>query len=105
MLNTPNISVFSDLKVLSAMKPAVAFLLLISLACLFLSVDAVSQGGFQAFCRNYEKTLAPDGKSCPKTHKPVCGTDGKTYQNRCAFCQTAMERSLGKLGFKHEGKC
>ncbi|XP_059101979.1 serine protease inhibitor Kazal-type 12-like [Peromyscus eremicus] len=87
------------------MKPAGTVLLFISLACLFLYADAVSQGGFKAFCRNYEKTLATDTKSCPKFHKPVCGTDGKTYQNRCEFCRTAMERSFGKLGFKHEGKC
>ncbi|XP_005069216.1 serine protease inhibitor Kazal-type 12-like [Mesocricetus auratus] len=87
------------------MKPAGTILLLITLACLFLCADAVSQGGFQAFCKNYEKTGGADEKSCPKVNKPVCGTDGKTYQNRCEFCQTAMERSFGKVGFKHEGKC
>lgn len=43
----------------------------------------------QAFCSHYEKT-ATDGKPCPKIQKPVCGTDGQTYNNRCEFCKTAM---------------
>ncbi|XP_008823470.1 serine protease inhibitor Kazal-type 12-like [Nannospalax galili] len=87
------------------MKPAGVLLLLVSMAFLVLCADAVSQGGFQAFCKNYEKKLATDGKSCPKIHKPVCGTDGQTYPNRCELCRAAMERSSRKLGFKHEGKC
>ncbi|XP_008581438.1 PREDICTED: serine protease inhibitor Kazal-type 12-like [Galeopterus variegatus] len=85
------------------MKPSGTLLLLVSVACLFLFAEAVSQGGFQAFCSDYEKP-AMDGKPCPKIHKPVCGTDGRTYENRCEFCKAAMERS-GKLGFKHDGKC
>ena len=43
----------------------------------------------QAFCSHYEKT-ATDGKPCPKSQKPVCGTDGQTYHNLCEFCKTAM---------------
>ncbi|KAK7818172.1 hypothetical protein U0070_009560 [Myodes glareolus] len=89
-VNSISISVFSESEALNIMKPAGTVLLLIGLACLLLSADAVSQGGFQAFCRNYEKTLGADAKSCPKIHKPVCGTDGRTYQNRCEFCRTAI---------------
>ncbi|KAM5302227.1 serine protease inhibitor Kazal-type 12-like [Glossophaga mutica] len=85
------------------MKPSGSLLLLVSTAYLFLCAEAVSQGGSQAFCSNYEKT-ATDGKPCPKSQKPVCGTDGQTYNNRCEFCKAAMERN-GKLGFKHDGKC
>ncbi|XP_046521510.1 serine protease inhibitor Kazal-type 12-like [Equus quagga] len=85
------------------MKPSGSLLLLVSVAYLFLFADAVSHGGSQAFCSNYEKT-ATDGKPCPKMGKPVCGTDGKTYHNPCEFCKAAMEKNR-KLGFKHDGKC
>ncbi|XP_073931433.1 serine protease inhibitor Kazal-type 12-like isoform X2 [Castor canadensis] len=86
------------------MKLSGTLLLLVSVACVSLFAEAVSQGSFQAFCSNYEKKPGTDGKSCPKTYKPVCGTDGQTYQNPCEFCKTALEKN-GKLGFKHEGKC
>ncbi|KAL1773520.1 serine protease inhibitor Kazal-type 12 [Sigmodon hispidus] len=80
----------ADLEVLIDMKPSGTILLFISLAYLLFYADAVSQGGFKVFCSNYEKTLATDAKACPKIGKPVCGTDGKTYQNRCEFCRTAI---------------
>ncbi|XP_040477860.1 serine protease inhibitor Kazal-type 12-like [Ursus maritimus] len=85
------------------MKPSGGFLLLVSLAYLFLFAEAVSQGGSQAFCSNYEKP-ATGGKPCPKSHKPVCGSDGQTYRNGCEFCKAATKKN-GKLGFKHNGKC
>uniref|UniRef100_A0A8D2B7T4 Kazal-like domain-containing protein n=1 Tax=Sciurus vulgaris TaxID=55149 RepID=A0A8D2B7T4_SCIVU len=65
---------------------------------------SVTSFKLQALCSNYEKKLATDGKFCPKTNKPVCGTDGKTYPNLCEFCKAAIER-IGKLDFKREGKC
>ncbi|XP_047412432.1 serine protease inhibitor Kazal-type 12-like isoform X2 [Sciurus carolinensis] len=86
------------------MKPSGALLLLVSVACLFLFTEAVSHRNLRALCSNYEKKLATDGKFCPKTNKPVCGTDGKTYPSLCEFCKAAIER-IGKLDFKHEGKC
>ncbi|KAI5244642.1 Serine Protease Inhibitor Kazal-Type 7 [Manis pentadactyla] len=85
------------------MKPSSSLLLLVSVASLFLFSEAVSQGGSQAFCSNYEQ-LATGGKPCPKIHKPVCGTDEQTYHNHCEFCKAAKERN-GKLGFKYNGKC
>ncbi|XP_036080408.1 LOW QUALITY PROTEIN: serine protease inhibitor Kazal-type 12-like [Rousettus aegyptiacus] len=88
---------------LTDMKPSGSLMLLISMAYLLLFAEAVSQGGPHALCSNYEKT-ATNGKPCPKIQKPVCGTDGQTYDNLCEFCKAAMERN-GKLGFKHNGKC
>ncbi|XP_024851005.1 serine protease inhibitor Kazal-type 12-like isoform X2 [Bos indicus] len=85
------------------MKSSGTLMLLISVAYLFILAEAVSQRGSQAFCSNYEKT-ATNGKPCPKTDKPVCGTDGQTYHNLCEFCKAAKERNW-KLNFKHEGKC
>ncbi|KAM8764570.1 serine protease inhibitor Kazal-type 12-like [Rhynchonycteris naso] len=107
------------------MKPSSSLLLLVSMVYLFLFAVILDFGisayfwvninfsdkeeiqsllsFLQAFCSNYEET-ATDGKSCPKIQKPVCGTDGQTYNSRCEFCKAAMERN-GNLGLKHDGKC
>ena len=35
---------------------------------------------------------------------PVCGTDGKTYPNKCVL-DIATCKSNGKIQFKHKGVC
>nr|CAI9688995.1 unnamed protein product [Rangifer tarandus platyrhynchus] len=47
----------------------------------------------------------PTGKTkCQSKYEPVCGSDGKTYGNHCAFSE-AKRLSNGKLSLNHEGKC
>jgi len=41
---------------------------------------------------------------CARVYKPVCGTDGKTYNNACLL-GIATCKSDGKITLKHKGKC
>ncbi|XP_069628631.1 double-headed protease inhibitor, submandibular gland isoform X1 [Haliaeetus albicilla] len=41
---------------------------------------------------------------CTADYKPLCGSDGKTYGNKCQFC-SAFSRSQGALFLKHRGEC
>ncbi|XP_023393053.1 sperm-associated acrosin inhibitor-like [Pteropus medius] len=41
---------------------------------------------------------------CTKELDPLCGTNGKTYANRCTFCSEMLENS-GAFEFSHYGKC
>jgi hypothetical protein len=39
------------------------------------------------------------GPACPQDYNPVCGTDEKTYQNRC------VAESQNHITVAHEGEC
>ncbi|XP_039340458.1 serine protease inhibitor Kazal-type 6-like [Mauremys reevesii] len=61
--------------------------------------DAAGQAG-KGFCSEYKEP--PEG--CTREYFPICGTDGKTYSNKCVFC-TEVYKYLGSLCFKHYGEC
>uniref|UniRef100_A0A8D0DW31 Kazal-like domain-containing protein n=1 Tax=Salvator merianae TaxID=96440 RepID=A0A8D0DW31_SALMN len=44
------------------------------------------------------------GPYCTRESYPLCGTDGKTYGNQCAFCREVV-KSNGKLAVQYMGKC
>ncbi|EDL10004.1 serine protease inhibitor Kazal-type 6 isoform 3 [Mus musculus] len=63
------------------------------------SLSAFSQGG-QINCGEFRDPKV----FCTRESDPLCGSDGQTYGNKCAFCK-ALEKSSGKINLKHRGKC
>ncbi|XP_009979919.1 PREDICTED: ovomucoid-like [Tauraco erythrolophus] len=49
-------------------------------------------------CSDYPKPV------CLLDYMPLCGSDGKTYRNKCNFCNEAVD-SNGTLILSHFGKC
>ena len=43
-------------------------------------------------------------KPCTRIYRPVCGTDGKTYSNKCLL-SIAKCKSRGEIKKYHNGKC
>ncbi|XP_059716005.1 double-headed protease inhibitor, submandibular gland-like [Haemorhous mexicanus] len=41
---------------------------------------------------------------CTSEYTPICGSDGRTYSNKCQFC-SAFLRGIGGLSFRHHGEC
>ncbi|XP_053423416.1 serine protease inhibitor Kazal-type 6-like [Nycticebus coucang] len=80
------------------MKPLGVFLLLsLALFCFF---SVVFGQGEQTNCDEFH-----DPKIyCTRESNPLCGSDGQTYGNKCAFCKAVM-KSGGKITLMHYGKC
>nr|P62336.1 RecName: Full=Ovomucoid [Casuarius bennetti]P62337.1 RecName: Full=Ovomucoid [Casuarius casuarius] len=49
-------------------------------------------------CSEYPKPV------CSPEYMPLCGSDSKTYNNKCDFCSAVVE-SNGTLTLGHFGKC
>ncbi|XP_061858716.1 double-headed protease inhibitor, submandibular gland [Colius striatus] len=45
-----------------------------------------------------------NNRICPANYHPLCGSDGKTYGNKCQFCSAVLQ-SQGTLFLKHYGEC
>nr|XP_058918991.1 serine protease inhibitor Kazal-type 5 isoform X2 [Kogia breviceps] len=55
-------------------------------------------------CNDFKKGERDEDFICTLDNAAVCGTDGKTYSNRCVLCaENAKTRS--QVGIKSEGEC
>ncbi|XP_048347276.1 serine protease inhibitor Kazal-type 5-like isoform X2 [Sphaerodactylus townsendi] len=55
-------------------------------------------------CDQLLADLKKKGNTCSSVWAPVCGTDGKTYSNKCLLCMK-IEKTEDVLALKHEGEC
>ncbi|XP_008587818.1 PREDICTED: serine protease inhibitor Kazal-type 9 [Galeopterus variegatus] len=83
---------------------ATAFVLLLALAlAMMFSIECATQRQ-QVDCSYYKKLPKGEEIFCSAIYDPICGSDGKTYNNDCLFC-TKVRRTDNKLKFVHFGKC
>ncbi|XP_010203792.1 ovomucoid [Colius striatus] len=85
---------------MSAMKITGVFLLL-SLAFLCLA-NAARQDKID--CSEYKRLQRGRPIYCEKLYQPFCGSDGKTYNNKCTFCKAVL-RSRDTLHMRQAGPC
>ncbi|NXP39210.1 ISK6 inhibitor, partial [Leiothrix lutea] len=56
----------------------------------------------QVDCSEYRRLERPI--YCERLYQPFCGSDGRTYNNKCSFCKAVL-RSRGALHVKRAGQC
>uniref|UniRef100_A0A8B9T5F7 Ovomucoid n=1 Tax=Anas platyrhynchos TaxID=8839 RepID=A0A8B9T5F7_ANAPL len=58
----------------------------------------------QIDCSGFKSSGFKDNVFCTAEYMPLCGSDGRTYGNKCHFC-IAVQKSRGSLTLKHHGEC
>ncbi|XP_058030124.1 ovomucoid-like [Ahaetulla prasina] len=79
------------------MKPG-SFLMLTLLLFFLYSNIAAQKINLKQYCQRYPS------KFCTMEYQAHCGSDGKTYGNRCDFCN-AYVQSRGRLQLRYLGQC
>ncbi|XP_032929191.1 ovomucoid-like [Catharus ustulatus] len=78
-------------------------LLALAVLCLALSTaDAATH--HEVDCSEYRRLQRGRPIYCERLYQPFCGSDGKTYNNKCSFCKAVL-RSRGALHMKQAGAC
>ncbi|XP_072498407.1 serine protease inhibitor Kazal-type 9-like [Notamacropus eugenii] len=80
---------------------AVCLFLMLTLISIF-NVESVSKE--KDICKGYKKLPPGQPRRCTLEYAPICASNGKTYPNKCAFCD-AVKQSDDKIKFSHEGRC
>ncbi|XP_014708059.1 serine protease inhibitor Kazal-type 9 [Equus asinus] len=82
-----------------------AFVLLLALALTTIfNTECAKPRGQQADCSKYRKLPPGEERMCYEIYAPICGSDGKTYDNDCFFCSEVVKTDH-KLKFVHFGRC
>uniref|UniRef100_A0A2K5PYH0 Serine peptidase inhibitor Kazal type 9 n=1 Tax=Cebus imitator TaxID=2715852 RepID=A0A2K5PYH0_CEBIM len=77
----------------------------LSLTLSFLpGIECAKQTKQTVDCSHYKKLPPGQERFCYQMYEPICGSDGKTYNNDCFFC-SQVKKTDGKLKFVHFGKC
>ncbi|XP_032650330.1 ovomucoid-like isoform X1 [Chelonoidis abingdonii] len=55
-------------------------------------------------CAEYPKPQKGKQFACTMIYRPVCGTNGITYSNKCNLCAARWKTGVN-IGIRHEGRC
>nr|XP_021144781.1 ovomucoid [Columba livia] len=86
------------------MKITGAFVLLALAVLCLASESTYAAKENEVDCSEYKSLQRGKPIYCERLYQPFCGSDGKTYNNKCSFCK-AILRSRGALHLKQAGAC
>ncbi|OCT88640.1 double-headed protease inhibitor, submandibular gland [Xenopus laevis] len=84
------------------MKAECVFVLIAALVGSFPGIRSY-QGNTEINCNAYKKRGEED-LMCTKDYKPVCGTDGESYDNKCLLCAARLKKKKN-IDIKDAGRC